>query len=145
MYVLTKQDQKKNIHDVYYIPNLKHNIISVRQLMENGYDVIFKGSTCLILDKPPNRKLIAKIQMIKNRMFPLNLSVNLSQPYAQMPKMSQTHMRLYYGILGLVISLLWDLFFSKNTQWSKDSMFWMNKTVLVKFVYLESIKDTTFQ
>jgi hypothetical protein len=36
------------------------------------------------MDKPPNRKLIAKVQMTKNKMFPLNLrSVNLSQPYAQ--------------------------------------------------------------
>jgi hypothetical protein len=84
VYVLTKQDQKKDIHDVYYVPNLKHNLISVGQLMEHGYDVLFKGSTCLILDKPPSRKLIAKIQMTKNRMFPLNLrSVNLSQSYAQ--------------------------------------------------------------
>jgi hypothetical protein len=52
--------------------------------MEHGYDVLVKGSTCLILDQSPNRKLIAKIQMIKNRMFPLNLrSVNFSQAYAQ--------------------------------------------------------------
>jgi transposase InsO family protein len=36
-----------------------------------------------------------------------------------MPKMSQTQMRLYYGMLGLVIFLLGVLVFSKNTQWSK--------------------------
>jgi sarcosine oxidase delta subunit len=70
VYVLSKQNQKKDIHDVYYVPNLKHNLISVGQLMEHGYDVLFKGSTCLILDKSPSRKLIAKIQMTKNRMFP---------------------------------------------------------------------------
>jgi hypothetical protein len=29
VFVLTKQDQQKDIHDVYYIPNRKHNMISV--------------------------------------------------------------------------------------------------------------------
>jgi hypothetical protein len=41
--------------------------------MEHGYDVLFKGSTCLILDKSPSKKLIEKIQMTKNMRFPLNL------------------------------------------------------------------------
>jgi hypothetical protein len=84
VFVLTKHDQKKDIHYVYYVPNLKNNLVSVGQLMEHSYYVLFKGSTCLILDKPPSRKLIAKIQMTKNRMFPLNLrSVNLSHSHAQ--------------------------------------------------------------
>jgi hypothetical protein len=74
----------KDIREFYYIPNLKHYLISVGQLMEHGYNVIFKGTTYLIMDKPPSRKVIEKIQMIKNKMFPLNLrSVNLSQSYAQ--------------------------------------------------------------
>ena len=52
--------------------------------MEHGYDVLFKDSAYLILDKLPSRKLVAKIQMTKNSMFPLNLrSVNLSLSYAQ--------------------------------------------------------------
>jgi hypothetical protein len=101
--VLTKQDQKKDIHHVYYIPNLKKNLIGVGQLMEHEYDVLFKGSICLIQDKPPSRKLIAKIQLTKNKMFPLNL---VSIFPSHMPKMHRTHMRLYYGIIGLFISLL---------------------------------------
>jgi len=62
-FVLTNTYKKKDMHDVYYVPNLKHNMISVGKLMEHGYDVLFKISTCLILDKPPSRKLIAKIQI----------------------------------------------------------------------------------
>jgi hypothetical protein len=42
--MLTKKDHKKDIHDFYYVPNLKHNFISARTLMVHGYDVIFKGS-----------------------------------------------------------------------------------------------------
>jgi hypothetical protein len=84
VYVLSKQNQKKDIHHVYYVPNLKHNMINVGELMEHGYDVLFKGSTCLILSKSHSRKLIAKIEMTKNKMFPLNpRSVNFSQSYAQ--------------------------------------------------------------
>ena len=84
MFVLTKQNHKKDIHDVCYVIYLKHNLISVEQLMEHGYYILFKVSTCLILDKPLNKKLIAKIQMTKNMIFSLNLrSVNLSQSYAQ--------------------------------------------------------------
>lgn len=80
--ILTKQNQRKEIHDVYYVPNLKHNLISVGQLMEHGYDIIFKGTTC-IFDKPPSRRLIAKIERTKNRMFPLNLrSAILSQSFS---------------------------------------------------------------
>jgi hypothetical protein len=100
VYVLTKQDQKKDIHDAYYVPNLKHNMISVRKSMEHGYDVMFKASTCLILDKPPGRKLIEKLQMTKKMMFPLYLrSVNLSQSYAQNISNSDENL-LWHANLG---------------------------------------------
>jgi hypothetical protein len=61
------------MHDLYYVPNLKQNLMRVGKSMDHGYNSIFNVSTCLILDNPPSRKLIAKIQMTKNRMFPLNL------------------------------------------------------------------------
>jgi len=59
--VLTKQDEKKDIHDVYYVPSLRHNPISVGKLNEHGYKVIFEGSTCKILDKSTSKKIIATI------------------------------------------------------------------------------------
>ena len=79
IYVLTKQDEKKYIHDVYYVPGLRHNLMSVGHMNEHGYSVIFEGSKCTILDKPPSKKIIATIQMNKNIMFPLILrNVNFS-------------------------------------------------------------------
>jgi transposase InsO family protein len=81
--VLTKQNQRKVIEDVFYVPNLKVNLLSVGQLMQNGYDVQFHGSSCVIYDKTPCRRLLARVEMTKNRMFPLCLkSVNLSESYA---------------------------------------------------------------
>ena len=48
--VLTKQGEVKNILDVYYVPNIKHNLLSVGKLMVHGYDVTFHNNTCTILN-----------------------------------------------------------------------------------------------
>jgi hypothetical protein len=61
IFVLTKQDEKKDIHDVYYVPGLRHNLMSVCQMNEHGYKFIFEGSKCTIFNKPLNKKIIATI------------------------------------------------------------------------------------
>lgn len=71
--ILSKQKEKKNIPNVYLVPGLKHDLMRVGQLSLNGYEVIFKGLTCTILDKSTSRRIIEKIQMARNRMFPLIL------------------------------------------------------------------------
>ena len=38
--VLTKHDEVKNIYDVYYVPNLKQNLLGVGQLMAHGLILI---------------------------------------------------------------------------------------------------------
>eukprot|EP00253_Pinus_taeda_P008962 PITA_08962 len=53
--ILTKKGEKKYISDVYFIPSLKHNLMSVGQLMQKGYNVFFKNDVCTILDRPPSR------------------------------------------------------------------------------------------
>jgi len=51
--------------------------------MEHGYDVLSQGNTCYIYEKPPNRRLIEKVEKTKNMMFPLTLrSKNLSQTFS---------------------------------------------------------------
>jgi hypothetical protein len=62
---------------------MKHILLSVGQLVENGYKVLFEGASCRIYEKSPSRKLISKIHMTRNRMFPLTIRTsNLTQPYA---------------------------------------------------------------
>jgi len=61
----------KNIYDVYYVPNFKHNLLSVGQLDAHGYDVSFHNTTCTIVDK--HKSLVAKIPMTKNRLYQLQL------------------------------------------------------------------------
>ena len=43
VYIVTKQGEPKTISEVYYVPGLKHNLISVGQLTQKGYEVIFHG------------------------------------------------------------------------------------------------------
>jgi hypothetical protein len=82
--ILTKQNEKKDIKNVYHVLDLKHNMLSVGQLIEHGYKVLFEGESCKLYDIIPSRKLISEIHMTQNRMFPLTLrNANLIQPYAQ--------------------------------------------------------------
>ena len=81
--IFTKKNEKKFIHEVFYVPHLNFNLISIGQLLQNKYDVRFHDTYCAIYDKPPSKRLIEKIEMTKNRIFPLSLrSANLPHPVA---------------------------------------------------------------
>lgn len=71
IYVMSKHNEVKEILHVYHVNGLKHNLISVGQLTQNGYQVIFKVHACTILDKPSNKCLISHITMTKNTLYPL--------------------------------------------------------------------------
>ena len=50
--VLTKQNEKNFIHEVFYVPHLNVNLISIDQLLQNQYDILFYDTYCAIYDKP---------------------------------------------------------------------------------------------
>ena len=68
--VITKHG-KKSIFDVYFMLGLKHNLISVGQLSQKGYRVIFEKKLCTIFNMPPTNMLIAMVEMKNNIMFPV--------------------------------------------------------------------------
>ena len=70
--VITKLG-KKSISDVYFVPGLKHNLISVGQLTRKGYKVIFENNVFTIFDISPSDMMIAMVEMTNNRMFPLHM------------------------------------------------------------------------
>jgi hypothetical protein len=76
--VITKTG-KKIIPDVYFVPSLKHNLISVGQLTQKGYRVYFENNVCTILDIPPSKMVIANIKMTNNRMFPLHMKSEMME------------------------------------------------------------------
>ena len=71
--VLTKKGAKKSIVDVYYVPGMKCNLLSIGQLVQKGYNVFFEDGFCTIMDKPPSKQCIVEVKMTRNRMFPLRM------------------------------------------------------------------------
>ena len=61
------------VGDVYFVPELKNNLLSVGQLQEKGLAVLFQEEACSIYH--PQRGLIVKFIMSANRMFTI-----LSEP-----------------------------------------------------------------
>ena len=84
IFVLSKHNELKDIIEFYYVNGLKHNLISVWQLTQNGYQVTFKGHTYIILDKPPNKCFIVNVIVKKNRLFPIHMKLlTQSESFAQ--------------------------------------------------------------
>ncbi|GJR53334.1 retrovirus-related pol polyprotein from transposon TNT 1-94 [Tanacetum coccineum] len=66
-------DKKKYIKDVNYASGLAHNLVSVGQLLESSYSVLFDDAKCLIRNKATG-EILASAHMTSNRMFPLDFS-----------------------------------------------------------------------
>ncbi|KAL0558905.1 hypothetical protein IC582_003491 [Cucumis melo] len=69
--VKTKKGTKR-VTNVFYVPGLKHNLLSIGQLLQQGLKVSFEGDICAIKDQAG--VLIAKVKMTANKMFPLNFT-----------------------------------------------------------------------
>nr|KYP46330.1 Retrovirus-related Pol polyprotein from transposon TNT 1-94 [Cajanus cajan] len=66
-----KDGSQNFISDVFYAPGLHHNLLSMGQLSEKGYNMQIHDGYCMLIDK--NRRFIAKVKMTPNRLFPLNV------------------------------------------------------------------------
>ncbi|KAM1646190.1 hypothetical protein ACFXTN_007251 [Malus domestica] len=73
--IIQKDGKEEYISDTYYIPGMKSNILSIGQLLQRGY-IIHMEDMFLTL-RNARRKLIARVQMSKNRMFPLKLNTKI--------------------------------------------------------------------
>ena len=72
-----KNGEHRFISNVYYVSNMKSNILSLGQLLEKGYDIRLKDNNLSIRDSGSN--LISKVPMSINRMFMLNIQNNLAK------------------------------------------------------------------
>ncbi|GKC16248.1 zinc finger, CCHC-type containing protein [Tanacetum coccineum] len=68
-----RNQEQKIVSDVYYIPNLKSNILSLGQLTEIGCKVIMEGNKLTLYDK--SKKLLMKIERSKNRLYSIKLQI----------------------------------------------------------------------
>ena len=72
--VQTKK-RAKLISSVFYVSGLKHNLLSVGQLLLRGFHVHFNKDMCEIKDK--HDTLITKVKMTQSKMFPLKLNFQI--------------------------------------------------------------------
>ena len=70
--IRTKNGFVETISNVFYVPDLKSNLLSARQLQEKGYIITIQKGACEIYD--PTRGAIAVVQMSSNRLFPLKIT-----------------------------------------------------------------------
>ncbi|CAL2245496.1 unnamed protein product [Prunus armeniaca] len=67
---------RKYIKEVTYLPGLKENLLSVGQMDEHGYYLAFGGKMCSIFEGPSLKCLVIKVEMKRNRCYPLALLPN---------------------------------------------------------------------
>lgn len=70
---IDRNGEPRKILDVYFIPDLRSNIISLGQATESGCDVRMKGEYLTMHDK--DGKLIAKAVRSKNRLYKVRMKV----------------------------------------------------------------------
>eukprot|EP00253_Pinus_taeda_P022060 PITA_22060 len=75
--IFTKKGERKTIADVYYVPGMRCNLLSIGQLVHKGYNVYFVNDVCTIMDIAPSKRCIAEVKMTRNRMFPLRIRADL--------------------------------------------------------------------
>ncbi|XP_022040903.1 uncharacterized protein LOC110943462 [Helianthus annuus] len=68
-----KTGEKRLLTDVYYIPSLQSNIISLGQATEGGCDIHMKRDLLTIHDD--TGKLMMKVTRTKNRLYKINLKI----------------------------------------------------------------------
>ena len=73
----TKDGSNQIISNVYYVPNMKSNILSLGQLLEKGNDIHLKNCSLFLRNDKGN--LITKVKMSKNRMFPINIQNDVAK------------------------------------------------------------------
>ena len=59
--------------DVYHVEGLKHNLLSIGQLIHKGYIVYMEDNHYVIKYIHPSNQMIAKVPMTRNHLFPLRI------------------------------------------------------------------------
>ncbi|XP_074378564.1 uncharacterized protein LOC141720109 [Apium graveolens] len=96
--IMSKNDEKKYINYVYYIPALKNNIISLGQLVEKGYNIQMQDNSLIIRNQV--RELIADVEMSKNCLFTLDMQTKVQKCLKSVIKNDSWLWHLRYGHLG---------------------------------------------
>ncbi|KAL4272302.1 hypothetical protein GQ457_13G009650 [Hibiscus cannabinus] len=91
----------KLLYDVYYIPSLSQNLLSVGQLMATGYSIMFDDASCVIKDKKKIDQTIVDVRMTPNKLFPLVISEVENHALAVKETSESRLWHLMYGHLNI--------------------------------------------
>ena len=92
------------------------NLLSVGQLLEKEYRVFFKNKVCTIYDKYPRKQLIARVEMTKNRMFPLIMRNDLTNSLNAYKTKSLNQSWLWHLRYGVQINQWWFRFATEEVD-----------------------------
>ncbi|KAG8376361.1 hypothetical protein BUALT_Bualt09G0055100 [Buddleja alternifolia] len=71
IFIRLKDGSHHFISNVFYVPEIKSNILSLGQLLEKNYDIHLKNKSLMIKDE--NGRLLVKVPMTRNKIFRLNI------------------------------------------------------------------------
>ena len=77
LFWVAKQGESKYILNVYHVEGLKHNLLSIGQLIQKGYRVYIEDDHCVIKDKRSSDQLITKVLMTRTHLFTLRIVPNI--------------------------------------------------------------------
>jgi transposase InsO family protein len=97
---IQKNGSIKIIEDVYFIPEMKSNILSIGQLMEKRYKIFSNGRSLNLEDK--TSRMVASVKMAPNRMFKLDLNSVQDRCLKVSLKNKNELWHLRFGHLGYV-------------------------------------------
>lgn len=86
------------VTDVYYVPDLKNNLLSVGQLQERGLALLIQDGKCKLYH--PRRGLIMQTEMTANRMFVLLASVVLEETSTFLQLATEDSSQLWHRRFG---------------------------------------------
>lgn len=70
--VHTQEGEEKHIHGVHYSSNITQNLLSVGQMIQKGYRLVFDDDHYQVINKRM-KKTVAVVKMSLNNLFSLNL------------------------------------------------------------------------
>ena len=96
---LTKNGERKELSDIYFIPNLRSNILSLGQATESGCEVRMKDDCLLLYDR--EGRLLVKAKRALNRLYKVAMEVENTRclQLVHLKESSKWHARL--GHIGL--------------------------------------------
>ncbi|CAM8990990.1 unnamed protein product [Rhodiola kirilowii] len=86
------------ITNVFYVPGLCWNLLSLGQLSERGHSISIRDGVCTVEGK--DRRIVAKVPMTKNRMFPWILKKEVEVNFQTMVRDSSWLWHLRFGHLN---------------------------------------------